>query len=78
MGRISSSANVPRFFDIRIRVLSADVNFFILRIFLNNHISFHLLKMSFIKRQYNYFQTFNYKQITKKLSKVLLFYDLYK
>ena len=34
--------------------------------------------MSFIKQQYNYSQTFNYKQITEKLPKVPSFYDICK
>ena len=33
--------------------------------------------MSYIQLQYDYSQRFNYKQITEKLSKVPLFYDLY-
>ena len=33
--------------------------------------------MSFIEQQYDYSQTFNYKQITEKLSKVSPFYGIY-
>ena len=33
--------------------------------------------MSFIKQQYDYSQTFNYKQITEKTAQEPPFYDIY-
>ena len=69
MGRMSASASadVPHFFDIRI--LSADVlqmSIFSITIKYYNIFFPSFIKMSFTKRQYDYSQTFNYKQITEK------------
>ena len=41
------------------------------------NIFFRLLKMSFIKQQYDYSQTFNYKQTEQTAYRVFPFYGIY-